>query len=45
MTINVYLDGNFAFGYVLEAGESIPADGGGVSYRVVDALIAVEKSK
>lgn len=34
MTINVYLDGNFAFGYVLKAGESIPADGGGIRYVV-----------
>ena len=32
--INVYQDGTFCYGYVLEAGESIPRDGFGITYVV-----------
>lgn len=42
-TVDVLIDNKFAFGYVLEAGDSIPADGGGITYVVVDALIAAER--
>jgi len=32
--INVYQDGTFCYGYVLEPGESIPRDGFGITYVV-----------
>lgn len=33
--VNVYLDGRFSYCMLLEAGESIPADGSGITYRVI----------
>ena len=32
--VSVYLDGKPSYGYVLEAGESIPRDGFGITYVV-----------
>lgn len=36
--INVYQDGNFCYGYVLQAGESIPRDGFGITYVVSEVV-------
>lgn len=35
MKVNVYLNGRFSYGMLLQPGEAIPADGGGVTYREV----------